>query len=173
MATAIPMISMEDYLQAVYRPDREYVDGELKERNAGKYEHSLVQALLATWFMNHLAEWHLVPLTEQRVQVSPTRIRLPDVTLIPPGPTPDVIVEAPLLVIEILSPEDTHSGLQERCMDYRQMGCTQMWIIDPKTRTGRTCRHDDWLEMERLEIAGSPVFLDHRSLYSDLDRIRS
>jgi hypothetical protein len=29
-------ISVTEYLQTSYRPDREYVDGEVRERNVGK-----------------------------------------------------------------------------------------------------------------------------------------
>jgi hypothetical protein len=49
MATAIHT-SLLEYLQANYRPDREFVDGELLERNVGKWEHARIQALLASWF---------------------------------------------------------------------------------------------------------------------------
>jgi hypothetical protein len=39
-------------MQTSYRPDREYVDGELLERNVGKWEHGRIQSLLALWFGN-------------------------------------------------------------------------------------------------------------------------
>jgi len=35
-------ISLEDYLNTSYRPDRDYVDGEVEERNVGEKEHSIV-----------------------------------------------------------------------------------------------------------------------------------
>ncbi len=34
MATAVH-IPLSEYLQTTYRPDRDYIDGELKERNPG------------------------------------------------------------------------------------------------------------------------------------------
>ena len=37
------------------RPDRDYVDGELVERNVGKYEPAPLQAPLAAWFESDLA----------------------------------------------------------------------------------------------------------------------
>jgi Uma2 family endonuclease len=96
-------------LVSLERPDREYVDGEIRERNAGKYELARIQALRAHWFGNHEQEWGAQAVTEQRVRVSPSRIRIPDVALLPLGAQPDVIADPPLLVIEILSPEDTYS----------------------------------------------------------------
>ena len=115
-------IPLEQYLGKVYRPDREYVDGEIRERKMGKYEHARIQALLAAWFGAHEREWDMQVVTEQRVQVSSTRVRIPEVALLSPGPQPDVIVNPPLLVIEILSPDDSYSDTQERAQDYRAMG---------------------------------------------------
>jgi Uma2 family endonuclease len=113
MATVL-QIPLTEYLGANYRPDREYVDGEIRERNVGKYEHARIQALLARWFGNHEQEWGVQVVTEQRVQVSPARVRIPDVTLLTLGVQPDVIVDPPLLVIEILSPDDSYTDIEER-----------------------------------------------------------
>lgn len=32
-------ISITEYLNTSYRPDRAYLDGEVRERNVGKWEH--------------------------------------------------------------------------------------------------------------------------------------
>ena len=58
MTSAI-QVSVSEYLHTSYRPDREYIDGEVRERNAGKREHARVQALLAAWFIAHEALWSL------------------------------------------------------------------------------------------------------------------
>src|SRR5258708_27611471 len=106
MASAIP-ISVSEYLQTSYRPDREYVDGEVRERNVGKYEHARIQALLAMWFGRNDDLWSAMVVNEQRVRVSASRIRIPDVALIHTGPHPDVLTDPPILVVELLSPDDT------------------------------------------------------------------
>ena len=157
---------MHEYLGITYRPDREYVDGEIRERNAGKYEHARVQALLARRFGNHEQEWGVQVVTEQRVKVSPTRVRNPDVVLLTPGSQPDVIVEPPLLVIEILSPEDSYSDTQERAQDYRGMGVETVWIIDPKTRTGRMCSGAEWVEASCLKVKRTPLYVDLPEIFS-------
>jgi len=59
-------ISMLEYLSASYRPDREYVDGEIRERNGWKWEHARVQWLLALWFGSHERQWGVIGTTEQR-----------------------------------------------------------------------------------------------------------
>jgi len=167
MATALH-IPLKDYLSSSFRPDREYVDGEVRERNAGKYEHARVQALLAIWFGQHEKDWGFQVVTEQQVQVSPTRVRIPDVTLLPLGAQPDVTTEPPALVIEVLSPDDTYSDTQERAQDYRAMGVETVWIIDPKTRTGRMFSRPDWVESARLEVKGTPLHVILADIFSQI-----
>jgi Uma2 family endonuclease len=167
MATAVN-IPLEEYLATSYRPDCEYVDGELRERNVGKWEHARVQALLAAWFCSHERLWGIVGSIEQRVLVAPNRVRIPDVVVLTAGPQPDVLTEAPLLVIEILSPDDSYTDTQERAQDYRAMGVESLWIIDPRTRTGRMCRGAEWIEAERLTVPGTPLYVDLAEIFSQM-----
>ncbi len=74
-----------------------------------------------------------------RTQVSTTRVRIPDVVVVRSGSQPDVLVDAPLLVIESLSPDDSYSDTQQRAQDYLRMGVQTIWIIDPESRTARLC----------------------------------
>jgi Uma2 family endonuclease len=166
-------ISVTEYLQTSYRPDREYVDGEVRERNVGKWEHARVQWLLAGWFMNHEAMWGVIGSTEQRVQITSDRVRIPDLVVVPAGPQPDVLVEPPLLVIEILSPEDSYCDTQERAEDYLSMGVGTVWIIDPKTRTGRMCNGAVWTAARRLEVPTTPLFVNLDEIFQYLDSSRA
>ncbi len=126
----------------------------------GQGEHARIQWLLAHWFGSHQSTWEAIGSTEQRVQVSPTRVRVPDLVVLRPGPQPDILTQPPLLVIETLFPEDSDSDMQERCQDYRQMGVEIVWIIDPKTRSGRMFSEAKWVSADRLAIAGSPIHVD-------------
>jgi Uma2 family endonuclease len=161
-------IPLHEYLGTSYRPDREYVDGEIRERSVGKYEHARIQALLTLWFGIHEKGWKVQVVTEQRVQVSSTRVRIPDVALLTLGAQPDVIVDPPLLVIEILSPDDTYSDTQERAQDYRAMGVETVWIIDPKTRSGRMCSGAEWVESARLVVKGTPLHVNLTDIFSQV-----
>jgi len=129
------LVSVQEYLAASFDPDRDYVDGELQERNLGEQPHSFTQTSLGAFLFNGRTQWGIRVLTEQRVQVSPTRFRVPDLCVLPASASRDPIVrEAPLLCIEILSPEDRVSRLNERLADYFQMGVRYVWVIDPLTR---------------------------------------
>lgn len=169
MATSI-QVPIGEYLDTSYRPDREYVDGELLERNVGKNEHSRLQALLAMWFGKFEEAWGVAVFTEQRVRVSATRIRIPDVLLVPLAPHPDVLVEPPILVVEILSPDDSYAETQRRANDYLSMGVGTVWIIDPPNRTGRSCVGKSWVESETLQVVGTEIWVSLPELFKRLDR---
>ena len=168
MATATQIVPLAEYLDTTYHPDCDYIDGELRERNVGKWEHARLQWLLALWFGSHESEWDVTGSTEQRMQVSRSRVRIADLVVLRPGPHPDILVDPPLLVIEVLSPDDTYSELQERCKDYQAMGVGTVWIIDPKTRSGRMCSGADWVEAEQLEVAGTLIHVDLGRLFNQI-----
>lgn len=134
MATTVP-IPVSEYLRTVYRPDCDYVDGEVQERNLGTQTHSLVQKMIAAIFFNHRKDWRLRSLTEQRVQVSATRFRIPDVSVVrSDAPIEPILQTAPVLCVEVLSPEDRFSRVQARVQEYQRMGVGHMWVIDPESR---------------------------------------
>lgn len=168
MATAV-QISIAEYLDTSYRPDREYIDGEIVERNMGKWEHSRIQFLLGLWFGQNEAAWGVQGATEWRTQVSSTRVRIPDLVLVSTGPQDDVLAAPPTLVVEILSPDDTFSDTEKRARDYQQMGVQTIWIIDPQTRTGRVCTGATWTQAARLEVSGTPIYVDLDTLFAALD----
>lgn len=169
MASAV-QVSVGEYLQTSYRPDREFVDGEVRERNVGKWEHARIQALLASWFGSKETQWNVLTATEQRVRVSGTRIRIPDLVVVRAKQQPDVLTEPPLLVVEILSPDDSYSDTQERAEDYFFMGVSTVWIIDPKTRTGRMCNRNAWTSALGLEVQDSAIYVDLQEIFAYLDQ---
>jgi Uma2 family endonuclease len=132
---ASTQISVEEYLNTVYRPDRDYVDGVVEERNLGERDHSWVQATLVTFFMSRFRETGIAALPEWRVQVRPTRFRIPDVVVTRGKPDEQILTKPPLLCIEILSREDTVSRTNARIQDYIEFGVPVVWVVDPRERT--------------------------------------
>ncbi len=169
MATAT-LIPINAYLTTGYERDVEFVDGELKERPVVLSVHGLLQGLLMQWFLNHAENWGIKAAVEVRTRVSPTRVRLPDVVVGPRRHWPQVLVEPPLLVIEILSPSDTFGHIEEVIADYRKMGVPSIWVIHPSSRSGWICDTDPWLPARRMQVKGSPVHIDLDALFALLDR---
>jgi len=165
---AIWHISLEEYLGKSYRPDCEYVDGEIRERNVGKWEQARVPWLLALWFGTHQKEWGTMGSTEQRVRVSANRVRVPDLVVLAAGAQPDVLTDPPRLVIENLFPDHSYSDTQQRTKHYREMGVETVWIVDPKRRAGCMCRGSEWVEASRLEAKGTPRYVSLSDIFGQL-----
>ncbi len=126
-------VPVEAYLHSAdWEPDAEYVDGEIEERPMGEYDHSSWQAAIQKWFWKHEDEWNVRIRPELRIQVSPTRFRVPDVTILDRNqPIEPIITHAPVAVFEILSPEDRFTRFVRKLHDYEAMGIPQIWVIDP------------------------------------------
>lgn len=128
------LISVEEYLRTSFEDgDREYVDGRIVERNVGEVDHSDVQTAIAHYLRAYYKQlWVGV---EVRVQVKAARFRIPDVTvMLGPKPKQRIILTPPLLVVEVLSPDDRAAELQEKIDDYLSFGIPQIWVINPETR---------------------------------------
>src|SRR5436853_513102 len=109
------LISVNEYLRSIYRPDCDFVDGRIEERNVGEHDHAALQAALILWFGQRQEEWNIEVLPEQRIQISPSRFRVPDICIVSLDlPVEQVLTRAPLACIEILSPEDTLRRMQDR-----------------------------------------------------------
>jgi Uma2 family endonuclease len=132
MSTVVT-VPLSEYLDTVYRPDREYIDGELLERNLGEFDHSRFQTLLSNYLFSREKKWGIVVVVEQRVQVKATRYRVPDITVVSgPPPTTPILREPPFLCIEILSRGDSMDDVQERIDDYLSFGVSHVWVINPR-----------------------------------------
>jgi Uma2 family endonuclease len=124
---------VEEYVTTSYRPDREYVDGTLVERNVGERDHSEVQMALSAYLFNRRKELKIHVFPEQRVQVKPTRFRVPDVCVVAgEKPSEQILASPPLLCVEILSKDDRMSEMQERIDDYLSFGVRYVWLIAPR-----------------------------------------
>ena len=128
------LLSVEEYLATSYRPDCDYVDGRLEERNVGRRDHSNLQMVVSAYLYARRKEWGIRVYPEQRIQVGPTRFRVPDVTVVLGEPSEQVFTKPPFLCIEILSPDDRMSRMHERIRDYIAMGVAYVWVLDPETR---------------------------------------
>jgi Uma2 family endonuclease len=112
------LIPVEVYLTSVYRPDCDYVDGEVLERNFGDRDHSYIQAALGSYFFSRRKALNIEVFTEQRVQVRLNRFRIPDVCVVLGGTKEKIFTAPPFLCIEILSPEDRKSRVWEWIHDF-------------------------------------------------------
>ena len=101
------IVPVSEYLSTAYSPDCDYVDGEVHERNLGELDHSDLQGRFIELLSRPENKEFIRINAEIRVQVSPTRYRVPDVCVRKvPAAREQIIRTPPLLCIEVLSPED-------------------------------------------------------------------
>ena len=126
MATATLSIPVEEYLQSSYDPDRDFIDGEILERDMGEWSHGRLQLKLAARLMANEGRWR-------------SRNRIPDIMVTSQdAPFEKVVVTPPLLCVEILSPGDTLTSIWDRIEDYLKIGVPVCWIVDPETGSAWT-----------------------------------
>jgi Uma2 family endonuclease len=66
-------------------------------------------------------QWGIRVAPEQRVQVTSDRFRVPDICVVLGDPGEQILTKPPFLCVEILSPDDRVSRLEERADDYLAM----------------------------------------------------
>ena len=170
MATA-SLLSIDEYLATTYRPDCDYIDGELQERTLGKFNHSNLQRALILYFGPRERPWNVRALPEQRLRVSTTRVRIPDICLLSRNqPIEDVITQPPLVCIEILSDGDTLRSTRPRLDDYRDFSVSHIWIFDPiKLEVWTYDGAEFELAPEVLAVVGTAIEIPLAELFSYLD----
>jgi Uma2 family endonuclease len=166
------MLSTSEYLSTSYRPDQELIDGQLIERNVGEYDHSNLQGALIAWLTNRQRKWNIRVLPEQRIRVSASRFRIPDVCVISRDqPIERVFTKPPLVCIEVLSTDDTLRSMQTRIDDYVAFGVPNIWILDPVARRAYVCSGKGLREPEdnALRAPVSPIEIALPELFGELD----
>jgi Uma2 family endonuclease len=172
MATS-HLISIEEYLSSDYEPDVDYVDGHIEERNVGETDHSKLQGQLYFLLRLSAEKWHLLALPEARVQVAPTRFRVPDVCVVRVEDADNPIInQAPLLCLEVLSPGQSLSAVRKRAQDFFNMGVPEVWVFEPSTQTVYVCLPDSMIERKDgvLRLEGTPVELSLAEVFKALKR---
>lgn len=174
MATAVH-IPVSEYLATSYRPDCDYVDGEVHERHLGSRPHSYLQTCLAEWFNQRFDQFGCIAGTELRVRIALDRVRVPDVCVVTedaPNDEDAALETPPLACIEVLSPDDRLPRIQERIDDFVRMGVTNVWVFDPAS-------HQVWVADDAslrpftgsmLPIRGLNLSLDLPGVFAVLEK---
>ncbi len=128
----------------------ELVRGELKKMAPAGGPHGKV-ANRANWRLTNHVEAHQLGVvfaaeTGFRIATNPDTVRAPDVAFVsreriekmgvPEGYWPG----APDLVVEVISPSDTFSEVEEKVLDWLAAGCKMVIVIDPRKHTASVYR---------------------------------
>src|ERR1035438_6018440 len=137
MATTSTLVSLDEYLNTAYEPDRDFVDGVLLERHVGTQLHSLLQTILGVFFSQYRTSHRIRVFTEGRLLVDAAtgRHRVPDLMVLSvPYTKGKVVVDPPEIVVEIKSPDDTFDDIVDRCFDYENLTVGNIVVMDPDNK---------------------------------------
>ena len=172
---AVPVkVPVQVYLNRVYRPDRDFVNGEVLRRNVGEMPHASVQKFFLMYFGSAEQELQVRVYPEQRVQTSETSYRVADICVVRgDAPWESIVRTPPLLCIEVLSPKDRMSRVQARVDDFIRMGVAAVWVVNPRQRTALVAERSATLQPAGavLTVQGTGVRVGGGDIFGELGRV--
>lgn len=167
-----PLVSVEEYLAT--DGNFEYLDGVVVARNVGTPKHSALQKILIVHLAAFEKALNLAVRPECRTRIEETRYRVPDILVIarPFQQTDRVVLDAPQVVIEILSPDDRMKATLERFREYEKLGVQHIVQMDPEGRTTYVFQKGNLVRKDLDELwlgAGRQLPFDSRRLLALLD----
>ncbi|HEX3744140.1 MAG TPA: Uma2 family endonuclease [Bryobacteraceae bacterium] len=171
----LPLVPLDDYLAASYPDgDREYLDGIVMERNVGTPGHSTLQKILIVHFSAFERSLRIAVRPECRTRVAETRYRVPDVLIMerPFRQTDRVVLDTPLLIVEIVSPDDKHGETLRRFREYERLGVRYIVQMDPDDRTTYLFIQDNLVrrdDLASIETRGGTLPFPASELLAHLD----
>jgi Uma2 family endonuclease len=141
------MTAEEFLLQSVPEGKAELVRGELRVTPPPGGPHAVAESnlvgILCTYVMPHALGRVFPDSTGYELVRLPHTVRVPDVSFVrggrlpAEGVGPGLLKMAPDLAVEVLSPSETASELEEKLSDYAIAGTPLVWVVDPVRRTVR------------------------------------
>lgn len=162
-------VTAEQYLHMTFEYDAELVHGEIVERAMPTNIHSLIQFLILMEIGRLIRLHPLFPRPELRLRLAPDVYRIPDISVFAGHPPQQEIPsDPPLLVVEILSPDDRHHALMEKLEEYRVGGIPNIWVVDPYSKRLSRYTESGLQNVSSLALADYPLELTPAALFSDL-----
>ena len=141
MGQAKTLMTAEQLLEIAGNRRTELVRGELVEMSPVGGKHSRIVAQLIHWLYSFVAERKLGEVGTERGFIlarHPDVVRAPDVYFLSGArgePTDGFFEGAPDLAVEVVSPEDRASLVQEKIRQYLAAGSRLVWLVDPQSQT--------------------------------------
>jgi Uma2 family endonuclease len=131
MATAAGL-SLEEYLRTDYEPECELIGGALFPKPMGTLEHMAMER----WLVRLLERYEQAGLGMVMHELSIRKgddVLIPDLVFVPSGARYErgILMDPPLLCVEILSPSQRLSTLFAKCETYHAWSVPYCWVADP------------------------------------------
>jgi Uma2 family endonuclease len=123
----------------------ELVAGELRVMSPAGWRHGKITARLTARLSAYVEEHDLGAVfgaeTGFRLASNPDTVRAPDVSFVAKAnlpiedPSEGFWPGCPDLVVEVISPGDRNSEIEEKTQAWLDAGCESVWLVDPKTKS--------------------------------------
>ena len=158
MAISTDELTLEQYA-ALDEPDPGYVSdlvrGQLVREPRPARRHGRLQAriagVLSVWAETH-GTGEVTAESGYVLKKEPATVRGPDVAVSLNPVDADVggwTSGAPDVAVEVLSPSDSSTSMQEKVLDYLEAGSSLVWVVDPRARTVTVYRPDGSAQLLR------------------------
>jgi Uma2 family endonuclease len=161
-------ITAEQYLHMTFEYDAEFVRGEIVARSMPDLSHSAVQFIVCWGFWELEKRFRLSPCIGIRMKLGNGLYRVADVAVFSDRPAEQYPEQPPLIVVEILSPDDRHHDLMDKLEEYRVWGVQNIWVVDPLAKRLSVYTESALRNVSSLALADYPFELTPSVLFSDL-----
>jgi len=158
----------------------ELIEGELRTMSPAGAEHGAIAQNLSWRLAKHVQENVLGQIftaeTGFLIEREPDTVRAPDVAFVSNeqlnryGMTSSYYPEAPVLAVEVVSPEDTAEAIDSKIRSWLAAGTKLAWVIYPKGRTVTVYRslNDIQVLSEQGFLSGESVVPEFSCAIADL-----
>ena len=161
------MISAEEYLRTSYdSPEPDFVEGEIVPRAMPNNFHSEAVDALIEAFVRQASKT-LFRRPELRIEIGPERYRVADLAIYDEKPRESMPETRPLIVIEVLSPNDSHAELMRKFADYASLGIPHIWLVDPIAKRFSIYHDESLTAMPQFEVPGHSVSIRPADIFAE------
>ncbi|HEX8235519.1 MAG TPA: Uma2 family endonuclease [Abditibacteriaceae bacterium] len=137
------LLTAEEYYATCRLQHTELINGKVVELSPPGFEHGEIAVKIASRIQAFVRDHKLGRVSVEggfRLQRNPAIVRSPDVSFVEAArlegvSTRGFIEGAPTLAVEIVSPGDLWSEVEDKVRLYLDKGSGAVWIVDPQTRT--------------------------------------
>jgi Uma2 family endonuclease len=144
MVTTSPITTAQQLLEAAIPQPCELVRGELVTMSPAGFDHGWIAYNVATALGDHVTQRRLGRVVAAEtgfwIEEDPDTVLAPDVAFvraerIPPGGQRGFFRGPPDLAVEVLSPSDRASEVNEKVQQWLAAGTVVVWVVDPPARS--------------------------------------
>ncbi len=99
------------------------------------------------------------------LRISDDTIRIADAAVFKQRPAEDIPASPPLVVVEVIVPEDRHEAVMEKLEQYRTWGIENIWVVEPELQQFYVFERRGLIEVKAFKLPG--LRIDAAELFAE------